>query len=124
MVRAVRSATSAVVCRKSIKLPSREKTRCFGGDRLLAGCQGRRFWLRFERLPWSFHQRPDLHIDHAIDLPVEIDCAFKPGIGSSVVVAVQLLAWDSHLLHCVFLLDAGTEDCGLIDLDQTLGLVV
>src|SRR5208337_3504404 len=72
-------------------------------------------------LPGGLQILPDLAIDHAVDLPVEVDGADKAGIGAAGVIAVQLLHGHAALLDDVFLFDAGANEVRPVNLDEPLG---
>jgi hypothetical protein len=55
--------------------------------------------------PRAGDELPDIGVDEAVDLPVEVQRPDETGVGTAVVVVVQLLAGDAHLLHDVLVLD-------------------
>src|ERR1039457_716941 len=133
MVKAERSATSAVVCRRSIVFPpvvvrsllsdasgislrlvhpraarTSELRSDAQGGALCPSLARDRFRLEFFR---CFPRRPgvrqNLRVHHSIDLPIEVDRTLEAGVGPAVIVVVKLLALHARLLHRVLLLDAG-----------------
>ena len=131
-VRASRSATSAVVCRKSMvgfffgldvpcsRLLIHSPRTCCTNSLHERGVERGPFLL----FPRRRDERPDARVDQTVDLAVEIDRPLEAGIRTAVVVAVQLLAGDAHLLHDELFLDSGAEDVRPVDFQQPLGFVV
>src|ERR1035437_8135578 len=107
MVRAVRSATGRVV-ESSMRGPFLELSplRKRSGGRLGGD------------VPRGSDEAPHVRVDHAVDLEVEVHRSAESRVGAAVVVVVQLLAGDAHLLDDVLVLDAGAHDGRLVLLDE------
>ncbi len=71
-------------------------------------------------LPGRLQVLPHLAVDHAVDLPVEVDGAFKAGIRSAIVVAVELLHGHAALLNDVLFLDPAADDIRPVEFDEPL----